>query len=799
LTLKILILKILTFPSKDIILLSVEHLKKCVKGYGYKMVDNNKRSILDTLVLNDVQRAAVAYIDGPELVFAGAGTGKTRVLTAKIAYLIDCGYRPYQIFAATFTNKAAGEMRERVEKFVSAPVSGLWIGTFHSLCAKMLRREAASVGYPPGFTIYSNSDQLSLIKKVMAALGIDEKAMPPKSLLASISSRKSACLTPSECEASAAGMWEREVARAYAVYQKALRERQAMDFDDLINNAVYMFRADGRLLEKYREQFRYVLVDEYQDTNTAQFQLISLLSKGHGKIFAVGDDDQSIYGWRGAKIENILSFEKEFPNTKVFKLEENYRSTISILKFANAAVKCNLVRAQKELWTGGAAGAPVKVSRFRDDRQEAEYVAGECEKLTRKISGTEIAVLFRTNAQSRAFEESFIKMRIPYVLVGGTGFYERAEIKDCMAYLRLLVNDKDDVSFERIANTPPRGLGDKAMEALEAFAKENGVSLLQAVASGRAESLNTRSRSGFADLRELYALLGGRVEAGAPLTEVLRVLLRESGYMDMLTERAAQSEEEAARVENVNELMGAMDTWQKGGGGDSLSDFLEEVSLAGDVDGWNRAENAVNFMTLHSAKGLEFKAVFLVGVEDGILPSRQVLHDASKVEEERRLFYVGGTRAMDTLECCYAERRFRFGSIQPSEPSRFLSDVPSELYEFHNRAVWAPSWPPDSAAGKTPFGYAAKTPVNTVTAAREPGNKAGKVSIDSDKPGSYGYNEYSQEDEPRYRMGQTVTHKTYGKGKIVSISGFGPDTKLTVLFNDGARKKLLARFAKLDV
>jgi DNA helicase-2/ATP-dependent DNA helicase PcrA len=760
------------------------------------MVDNNKRSILDTLVLNDVQRAAVAYIDGPELVFAGAGTGKTRVLTAKIAYLIDRGYRPYQIFAATFTNKAAGEMRERVEKFVSAPVSGLWIGTFHSLCAKILRRDAASAGYPPGFTIFGVSDQLALVKKVMAALGIDEKAMPPKSLLASISSRKSSCVTPGECEASAAGMWDREVARAYATYQKALREQQAMDFDDLINNVVYMFRADGRLLEKYREQFRYVLVDEYQDTNTAQFQLISLLSKGHGKIFAVGDDDQSIYGWRGAKIENILSFEKEFPNTKVFKLEENYRSTSAILKFANAAVKCNLVRAQKELWTGGAAGVPVKVNRFRDDRQEAEYVAGECEKLTRKISGTEIAVLFRTNAQSRAFEESFIKGRIPYVLVGGTAFYERAEIKDCMAYLRLIVNPKDNVSFERIANTPPRGLGEKSMELLEAFAGEKGVSLLQAVMSGHAESLNSRSRGGFADLRELYAILGERAESGAPLVEVLRVLLRESGYMDFLTERAVQSEEEAARVENVNELMGAIDSWGKSGG-TSLTDFLEETSLAGDVDGWNRAENAVNFMTLHSAKGLEFKAVFLVGVEEGILPSRQVLYDAAKVEEERRLFYVGSTRAMNALECCYAERRFRFGNVQPSEPSRFLSDVPGEMYEFHNRAAWAPSWPPVRAEGKALSGNAARPSANAA-AARESAGKAERAPVDSGKTGSYGYNEYSQEDEPQYRMGQPVTHKTYGKGKIVGISGFGPDTKLTVLFSDGARRKLLARFAKLE-
>jgi len=777
-------------------------------------MSNNKNSILDTLVLNDVQRAAVAYIDGPELVFAGAGTGKTRVLTAKIAYLIDQGYRPGQIFAATFTNKAASEMRERVERFVSMPVYEMWIGTFHSLCAKILRREAEAIGYPRSFTIYDTSDQLSIIKKILAALDIDEKTVTPKAMLSAISSRKSSCITPSECEAKASGMWERETASAYGMYQKALKDQQAMDFDDLISNVVYMFRANEQILNKYRDQFRYVLVDEYQDTNKAQFYLVQLLSQKHGKIFAVGDDDQSIYGWRGAQIENILTFEKAFPGTKVFKLEENYRSTSAILKFANAAVKPNLVRAKKELWTSVAEGEPVVISRFRDDRQEADYVATECEGLLRRMAGTDVAVLFRTNAQSRVFEEAFRKRRLPYVLVGGTSFYERAEVKDCMAYLRLLVNPKDGVSFERIANVPARGLGDKAMESLSALAKAAGVSPFQAVLSGEAERQNPRYQKGFADLRELYELLTVQMEDGVSPADLLKDMLRESGYMDMLTERASASDEEAARVENVGELVNAMAAWREENADGTLSNFLEEVSLAGDVDGWSREDGAVNFMTLHSAKGLEFRAVFLVGVEDGIIPSRQVQYDESKVEEERRLFYVGSTRARELLTCSYAERRFRFGSIIPSEPSRFIADVPEELYRFKNYA------------GDFFGGGGRSVGIDDIDSI-DIGNRGinNKISINNKSIGNRGinsinnndkivrgfvnndnvkrstepkYNEFSQESEPQYRMGQAVTHKTFGQGKIVGISGLGPDMKLTVLFKDGVRRKLLARFANLD-
>ncbi|MCL2218552.1 MAG: UvrD-helicase domain-containing protein [Chitinispirillia bacterium] len=769
---------------------------------------DNSKSILDTLALNSVQREAVAYIDGPELVFAGAGTGKTRVLTAKIAYLIDRGYYPSRIFAATFTNKAAAEMRERVERFIGAPAAGLWIGTFHSLCCRILRADAAAIGYPQAFTIFDTGKQLSLVKKLMQQLDIDEKTIAPKTMLAIISSKKAACVTPDEYEKAAFNYRDREeIAPLYRGYQKALKEQQAMDFDDLISNTVYMLRKNPDILKKYQDKFNYVLVDEYQDTNRAQFLLVQLLSMGHGKIFAVGDDDQSIYGWRGAMIENILSFEKEFPNAKKFKLEENYRSTTAILKFANAAIKPNKVRAVKELWTGRAAGTPVKINRFRDDRQEADYVAGQCEELTKRMSGAGIAVLFRTNSQSRVFEESFRKRKIPYILVGGTSFYERAEIMDCMAYLSLLVNPKDDGSFERIMNVPPRGLGDKAKEALVSVSRQLNrsgedwdeyVSLLDTVMKGHAEKLPIRSVKGFSDLRETFERLNQLAAENAPPAGILEEMLRQSGYMDMLMQKAAASEEEAGRVENVNELMNALTAWREENPDGGLAGFLEGITLAGDIDSWDPEANAgaVNFMTLHCAKGLEFKTVFLVGVEDGIIPSRQNFDDEGKIEEERRLFYVGSTRAMDALECCYADQRFRFGSIQPSDPSRFIDDVPTDLYTFSNNSAFFGGGAAKFGGGSTKFGG---SPAASQSRTPPPARPAKTfLPIKADTPPAPIYDEYSQLAEPQYRIGQVVTHKTFGRGKITSLSGFGADMKITVLFTDGQRRNLMAKFAKLE-
>jgi DNA helicase-2/ATP-dependent DNA helicase PcrA len=740
-------------------------------------------SILDKLVVNPVQREAIVYDGGPELVFAGAGTGKTRVLTAKIAWLIERGLFPAQIFAATFTNKAASEMRSRVEQLTGLPTKGMWIGTFHSMCARMLRRDGAPLGYLPSFTIFDNADQVSTMKKVLKSLQIDDRSMPPRQALGAVSKYKNACIPPEKLGDAGKGFYEQEIIRVYKAYQKALFDQQAMDFDDLLSNAVYLFLKAPEVLHRYRNTFKYVLVDEYQDTNAAQFQLVKLLSQESGHVFAVGDDDQSIYGWRGAQIENILSFEKEFDGTRVFKLEQNYRSTSSILNFANAAISDNTVRADKKLWTDRGRGDTVVVSRYRDDRQEADSVADRIgELLSQGVKGGSIAILYRTNAQSRVFEEVLRRRKIAYILVGGMSFYERAEIKDCLAYLRLLVNPKDNVSFERIYNLPSRGLGDKAWEALAAVAAEKNGSLLEALLDNGVAALPPRYRQGYAEVGDIFALLVDLEKRHEPPATIVNEMLKLSGYMDMLAND--DSEESAGRIDNIAELVNAITVWTAEHEGAPLSAFLEEVTLAADVDTWDRKDEAVNLMTLHSAKGLEFRCVFLVGVEDGIIPSRQNFDDPRKIEEERRLLYVGVTRAMQLLECSHVDYRRRFGDILPEIPSRFLDAIAPELYTPRDRSSYfgMPSIPEK----KRPD-HRMPSPAKPFAPSRTPAAVRPAFSPEI----------YSQE-TVEFRQGQQVRHKLYGQGRIVQISGFGEDMKLSVLFSDGTRKKLMAKFANFE-
>jgi len=736
----------------------------------------NRFSILDKMVLNSVQRDAVLYTGGPELVFAGAGTGKTRVLTAKIAYLIDNGIAPGQIFAATFTNKAALEMRSRVESLIGIPVNGLWIGTFHSLCARILRMESKAIGYEPAFTIYDSDDQLSLIKKVLKSLDIDDRSITARQAVGLISRYKNHCRTVEDVEKMAKGFYDQEISRIYKLYQKLLREQQAMDFDDLLSNTVFLFRHNNELLQRYQKLFKYVLVDEYQDTNTAQFLIIKELCALHGNIFAVGDDDQSIYGWRGAQIENILSFENVFSNTRVFKLEQNYRSCRAILNFANAVIADNEKRTPKQLWTERNEGEAVQVCRYRDDRQEASAIADKItDSLKGKIRGGDIAVLFRTNAQSRVFEEAFRRSRIPYILVGGISFYERAEIKDCLAYLRLIVNPRDDLSFDRIFNVPARGLGEKAYELLADYAKKSSLSMLQSLLSVDEATFGSRYQKGLSELKTTFELLIDFYENGTAAEKILNEMLQLTGYMDILTKE--NTEESLGRLENINELLNAITIWSRDNPGKKLSDFLEEVSLVSDIDSWEKKENAVNLMTLHCAKGLEFKHVFLVGLEDGIIPSKQNFDDESKIEEERRLLYVGITRAMEKLECSHVDQRWRFGVLQPGTPSRFLQSLPQSYFDYKDESTF--------------FGQVNSSVEKKIV-------KQSKVSQPvqsfSEMPG---YEDFSQE-TVEFRMGQYVRHKSYGRGRILSISGFGDDMKLTVLFNDGVRRKLMAKFANFE-
>jgi len=751
--------------------------------------------ILSRMVLNDVQRKAVEYDNGPQLVFAGAGTGKTRVLTAKIAWLIDRGCAPSRLFAATFTNKAAREMRERVERFIERPVEGMWIGTFHSLCARLLRIECGHLGFQPSFTIYDTSDQTMLVRKVLQHLEIDDRSVSPKQMLAKISHFKNQCIKPDEAKEKATGFFGQQLVEIYGRYQLMLREQQAMDFDDLLMHTVCLLKENKDVAERYAAKFDHILVDEYQDTNGVQMQLVKLFSRKHHRVFAVGDDDQSIYGWRGAQIENILSFESHFPETKVFKLEQNYRSTGAILNFANAAIKDNTNRAEKELWTDSGDGFPVTVSRYRDDRQEAQVIADTIRSRCRggKLRGGDIAVLYRTNAQSRVFEEALRKEQIPYLLVGGISFYDRAEIKDCMAYLRLLVNPCDNVSFERIYNVPARGLGEKAFGVLNEQARKLHKPLLVTLLETDPESLGSRCKKGYAELKDVFQLLRDTAAQGETPHGLLNEVLQLSGYIDMLTD--LQTEEAAGRIENINELVNALSIWSKDNPDKGLASFLEEISLVSDVDKWDQKEDAVNLMTLHCAKGLEFDTVFLVGLEEGLLPSRQNLDDETKIEEERRLLYVGATRACKTLNCSHVDRRYRFGELLAQSPSRFLQSIPFTFYTD------------DDQSGN--FGFAQQqqqsqsfqrkkfTQRRAVSQQRLERSDIPSQPVRKPVRTQPEYDEFSQ-DVVEYRMGQYVRHKKYGRGRIVSISGFGTDMKVTVLFNDGTRRKLMAKFANFE-
>lgn len=740
--------------------------------------------VLERMVLNKAQRRAVMCSDGPQLVFAGAGTGKTRVLTAKIAWLIDRGIAPSRLFAATFTNKAAGEMRERVERFIDRPAAGLWIGTFHSLCARILRIESRRIGFDSSFSIYDASDQSLLVRKALQRLEIDDRSVSPRQMLSKISRYKNRCITPAEAQESATGFYEQEMVRIYSTYQQMLKEQQAMDFDDLLMQTVCLMKSDRETASRYTGRFDYVLVDEYQDTNAVQMELVLQLSRRHNNVFAVGDDDQSIYGWRGAQVENILRFEEHFSGTEVFKLEQNYRSTGAILDFANAAIAGNNNRTAKELWTDRGRGDPVVVRRFRDDRQEAQAVADAINKeCNGNLRGGEIAVLFRTNAQSRVFEEAFRKRQLAYLLIGGTGFYERAEIKDCLAYLRLLVNPYDNISFERIFNVPARGLGEKAFAQITEIAKQKHMSLLSALLECDPDTMTGRFRKGFSQLRDLFALLRDAAVQGESPHALLSELLQLSGYMDMLSSQ--NSEEASGRIDNINELLNALAVWMNENEGKGLAGFLEEVSLVSDIDGWNRKENTINLMTLHCAKGLEFKLVYLVGLEEGLLPSRQNLDDETKIEEERRLLYVGATRAQQRLVCSHVDRRYRFGEMLPQAPSRFLQSINPAMYLMEDQS--------------RNFGPASSEKImERLTGKRQLNFRRSDIPVrTSVKNRAVEYDEFSQE-TVEFRMGQYVRHKTYGKGRIVSISGFGSDMKLTVLFNDGTRRKLMAKFANFE-
>ncbi len=714
--------------------------------------------------LNPTQREAVAHVDGPVLVLAGAGSGKTRVLTYRIAYLVgQMGVSPEHILAVTFTNKAAEEMRGRVVKLLEQEGLSIWMGTFHSVCARILRREGIRLGYDRSFTIYDEEDQLALVKKTMEELHISADRLSPKGFRARIEGAKHNLMTPEEFASQALDDYEEKAALIYQRYQRTLESNNALDFGDLINKAVSLFQLYPAVLGRYQDRFQYILVDEYQDTNHAQYMLVNLLASRHRNLCVVGDDDQSIYGWRGADIGNILSFEKDYPDARVVKLEQNYRSTQNILSAASQVVANNRGRKEKTLWTEKGAGENITLLEALDERMEAMSVLGklqaECSQNLRALS--DFAILYRINAQSRSFEDQLRRLGLPYVIVGGVRFYERKEVKDILAYLRVVVNPNDAISLRRIINVPRRGIGQITLSKLEARALELRVSLLDALEKvGQTEDLREGTRE---SLRQLYDLFKSLQDRAAELgvDEMVREVVERTGYFVELT--AEGTLEAQTRAENVRELVAAAEEFVMRSPDPSLIAFLEEVSLLTSVDTWDQTANVVTLMTLHSAKGLEFPVVFIVGLEEGLFPLSRSMESPEELEEERRLFYVGMTRAQEKLFLSMAHRRRLYGGGLGCLRSRFLDEVPADLMETEGYGVDA--WG-----------------IRTVAEFEE-----GRLTDPDD--------EYV----PRVCIGSVVRHPQFGVGRVVDLSGYADDLKLTVVFQDQAPKKLMARYANLEL
>ena len=739
-------------------------------------------SIYDTL--NPPQREAVAQTGGPVLILAGAGSGKTRVLTHRIAYLMDeKGVNPWNILAITFTNKAAQEMRERVDKLVGFGSESIWVSTFHSACVRILRRHIDNLGYDTNFTIYDTDDQKSLMKDVCRKMNIDTKIYKERSLLAQISHAKDELLTPDDMEMKAAGDYNmKKVASVYREYQAALRKNNALDFDDLIVKTVELFEKCGAVLEYYQERFKYIMVDEYQDTNTAQFKFISLLAQRYQNLCVVGDDDQSIYKFRGANIGNILGFEHVFPDARVIRLEQNYRSTKNILNAANQVIANNTERKAKTLWTENEEGSKVHFRQFLNAYEEAEYVAGEIGKLKRNGLGNyrDCAILYRTNAQSRIFEEKFIAANIPYKLVGGVNFYARKEIKDLLCYLKTIDNARDDLAVQRIINVPKRGIGATTLGRVQDYADNMGISLYEALRVAEEVPSIGRSLSKIDGFVTFIQMLKSKADV-LTVEEILQEVIDSTGYVAEL--EAEDTEESRARIENIDELISKTVAYQEAmeeqNQSATLSGFLEEVALVADIDTVDPDQDYVLLMTLHSAKGLEFPKVFMVGMEDGIFPSHMTISygDDGEMEEERRLCYVGITRAMKDLTLTCAQQRMIRGETQYNRVSRFVREIPRELVDLGHTIQ--EKKPKVEELIPTPAKYSKMKEI---------------LQGRNYKPREFKVTKANSLD---YEVGDTVRHIKFGVGIVKEIVEGGRDYEVTVEFDKVGVKKMFASFAKL--
>ncbi|HEX7244628.1 MAG TPA: UvrD-helicase domain-containing protein [Solirubrobacterales bacterium] len=726
--------------------------------------DRAERLLAD---LNDPQREAVRHGEGPLLVLAGAGSGKTRVLTHRIAYLLATGAaRPGEILAITFTNKAASEMRERVGQLVGRATRAMWVTTFHSACARMLRADAEKLGYSRSFTIYDEGDSLRMLKRCMTELGVDPKRYPSRSIRSQVSGAKNKLVDAAEYAQAQGSVFEETVADVYALYEKRMLEANALDFDDLLVRTVNLLELSEEARERWRRTFRHVLVDEYQDTNHAQYRLLQLLTEEHGNLMVVGDEDQSIYGFRHADIRNILDFERDFPEAETVKLEQNYRSTQTILSAANAVVERNRERRPKRLWTEIAGGEPVRLSELADEHEEARWVAGEIERLAEEdgVSREDVAVFYRTNAMSRVLEDTLNRFELPYQVIGGTKFYERAEIKDAVAYLSLLANPADQVSFARVVNSPRRGIGATSQARLVSHANTTGLPVWEV--AERVEEVPGMSAAAIKAISRFQETMEGlreRAEGEGPVAGLLEAVLNETGYLQALAaERTIEAE---GRAENLEALIAGAEEFdfERESEGESeigpLQEYLEQISLYTEQDGLRAEESLITLMTLHNAKGLEYDTVFVVGCEDGAFPHMRALEEGGE-EEERRLCYVGITRARRRLYMTWARERRLFGRAERNLPSRFVDELPAELTERHSSA-------PGAAAG---LGW------ETVSAGAEPEPIDPVPTLE-------------------LRTGDDVVHVAFGEGVVTAVE---PGGIVVVRFaSDGSERKLMADYAPI--
>ncbi len=728
--------------------------------------------IFDTL--NDRQCEAVKHTEGPLLITAGAGSGKTKVLTCRIAHLLELGVAPYRILAITFTNKAAKEMKERVTNLVGAQADSIWLSTFHSFCAKLLRFEVDGFhGYTRNFTIYDSSDQLVLVKDCLKKLNLDDKQFMPRSVLGTISSAKNVLMDAKAFAAKASDFYEQKVADVYALYQEKLRENNAVDFDDLLFLAVRLLQEKEDVREKYQSRFQYILVDEYQDTNHAQYALTKILAARWRNICVVGDADQSIYAWRGADIRNIIDFTRDYPDAASIKLEQNYRSTKTILHAANAVIDNNESRPKKTLWTENPAGNKIIHYQAQTEHDEADYIAGVIynrHEISHEPYG-DMAILFRTNAQSRVLEEKLMRYAIPYTMVGGTKFYDRKEIKDVLAYLRLLYNPEDSLSLTRIINVPKRNIGATTMEHVAAYAEGQGISLFEALSSTDEIPVTKRARTSLENFAAMIFDLLNDIE-GKDVLSLIETVIKQTGYGDMLDKEAEHDPQGESRKENVGEFLSVAKDYMDSNPDGNLQDFLENVALVSDVDDFESSDSKVTLMTLHAAKGLEFPVVFLTGLDEGLFPHSRTLLDPSQVEEERRLAYVGITRAERQLYVTNAITRTMYGRISAYMPSRFLAEIPPQLMEDYHRKSAMPQSRTTAVPGKQ------------------------RVSILTKPVASSLPKKHAVTDT--YAKGDKVRHKIWGIGTVLQVIGEGANMQMKIQFPTKGVRQVVVKYAPLE-